>query len=176
MSRFRPEATYFQINFFFSLKVFNMFHRLITSFSKRLLSSISIPGDGMEFVKSALHKDNIKIATLIGGGLIVGGGLVVEGSFVLYKVIENAKELKELEIRIFKEMKENANENAKETKELAKEMRELERVIVSQFSNLQTAMISVLASPSTRRPDEIVDALRREKQSDVTSNSKRDDH
>ena len=146
-----------------------MFHRLRTSFSKRLLSSISIPGDGIEFVKSALHKDNIKIATLIGGGLIVGGSLVVEGSFVLYKVIENAKELKELEIRIFKEMKENANENAKE-------MRELERVIVSQFSNLQTAMISVLASPSTRRSDEIVDALRREKQSDVTSNSKRDDH
>ena len=148
-----------------------MFHRLITSFSKRLLSSISIPGDGIEFVKSALHKDNIKIANLIGGGLIVGGGLVVEGSFVLYKVIENAKELKELEITIFKEMKENAKENAKATKELAKEMRELEkemreleRVIVSQFSNLQTAMISVLASPSTRRPDEIVDALRREKQ------------
>ena len=81
-----------------------------------------------------------------------------------------------MEIRIFKEMKENAKEHAKETKELVKEMRELERVIVSQFSNLQTAMISVLASPSTRRPAEIVDALRREKQSDATSNSKRDDH
>ena len=59
-------------------------------------------------------------------------------------------------------------------KENAKEMKDLERVIVSQFSNLQTAMISVMASSSNRRPDEIMDALRHEKQNDVTSNSNGD--
>ena len=62
----------------------------------------------MEFVKSAFHMDNIKVATLIGAGLIVSGGLVVQGSFVVYKVLENAKELKELEIRIFDKFESNA--------------------------------------------------------------------
>ena len=65
-------------------------------------------------MKSARHKDNIKIATLIGGGLIVGGGLVVEGGFVLFKVMENAKEiikisekLNGLKIKIGKEVKDS---------------------------------------------------------------------
>jgi len=208
-----------------------MFSKLFNGlkWSKRLLSTIPTQGDGLGFVKSALHKDNIKIASLISGALIVGSGLVLQGGFVSYKVLENAKEMKDLEIKIgekfemnTKEMKDleikigekiemNAKENAKEMKDLeikigekfemiakenakemkdleikigekfemnakenAKEMKDLERVIVSQFSNLQTAMISVMASSSNRRPDEIMDALRHEKQNDVTSNSNGD--
>jgi len=75
--------------------------------------------------------------------------------------------MKDLEIKIGEKFEMNAKENAKE-------MKDLQRVIVSQFSNLQTAMISVMASSSNRRPDEIMDALRHEKQNDVTSNSNGD--
>ena len=75
------------------------------------------------------HKDNIKVATLIDGGLIVDGGLVVEGGFVLYKVLENAKDMKDLEIKIGKKFEMNAKENAKEIKDL-------ERVIVSHSLQL----------------------------------------
>ena len=148
-------------------------------------------------MKAALHKDNIKITSLISGALFVGSGLVLQGGFVSYKVLENAKELKDLEIKIGEKFEMNAKENAKEMKDLeikiakemkdleikigekfemnakenAKEMKDLERVIVSQFSNLQTAMISVMASSSNRRPDEIA-----EKHNNVTSNSNGDIH
>ena len=146
-----------------------MFSKLFNSLKwpARLLSTISTPGDGLEYAKSALHKDNIKIASLISGALIVGSGLVLQGGLISYKVLENAKELRDLEIKIGEKFEMNAKENAKE-------LRDLERVIVSQISNLQTAMTSVMASSSNRRPDEIVISLRREKHNNVTSNSKGD--
>ena len=148
-----------------------MFSKLFNclKWSKRLLSTIPTPGDGLGFVQSGLHKDNIKIVSLISGALIVGSGLVLQGGFVSYKVLENAKAMKDLEIKIGEKLEINAKENAKA-------MKDLERVIVSQFLNLQTAMISVMASSSNRRPDEIVDALRHDKNSDVTSNSNGDNH
>ena len=89
---------------------------------------------------------------------------------------KNAKEMKDLEIKIGEKFEMNAKANAKEMKDLTKEMKDLERVIVSQFSNLQTAMISVLTSSSNRQPDKIVNALQNEKHNDVTSNSNGDDH
>ena len=54
-------------------------------------------------MKSAFHKDNIKVTTLIDGELIDGGVLVVEGGF--YKVLENAKDMKDLEIKIGRNLK-----------------------------------------------------------------------
>jgi tRNA A37 threonylcarbamoyltransferase TsaD len=150
--------------------------------SMRYFSTPQQAGDGVEFMRSALHKDSIKIASLLSGGLIIGGVMVIQSGFVSYKVLENAKEMKDLEIRIGEKFDKNAKEMKdleirigekfeKNTKENAKEMKDLERVIVSQFSNLQTAMISVMASSSNRRPDEIA-----EKHNNVTSNSNGDIH
>ena len=139
-----------------------VFHRL-KFFTKRLFSTIPTPGDGMDYLKYALHKDNIKLTTLIAGGLIVGGGLVVENSFVLYKVLENTKDMKALEAKI--------ETNAKES---AKDIKALERVIVSQISDLQRAMISVLASSSDQRPVKIVKSLGSKKSPDLTSKSNGD--
>ena len=68
---------------------------------------------------------------------------------------ENAKEMKDLEVKM-KELEVNTG----------KEIKDSERVIVFHFCNLQTAVISVLASSSNRRPDEIADSLRREKHSE----------
>jgi len=157
-----------------------VFHRL-KFFTKRLFSTIPTPGDGMDYLKYALHKDNIKLTTLIAGGLIVGGGLVVENSFVLYKVLENTKDMKALEAKIETNAKENAKDmkaleakietNAKES---AKDIKALERVIVSQYSNFQTAMISVLASSSNQRPVKIVKSLGSKKSPDLTSMSNGD--
>ena len=59
---------------------------------------------------------------------------------------------------------------------IGKDMKDLERVIVSQSSNLQSAMITVLGSHSNRQLDEIVDALRCEKHNNATSSSNGDNH
>ena len=111
----------------------------------------------------SLHKDNIKITSLIAGGLLVGGGLVVKGGYVSYKVFENAKEMKDLDKKM-----------SEKFEMIAKEMKDLERFIVSNIFNIQTGMISVLASSNNLRHDEIKDAFRLEKQKDVTVKSNGD--
>ena len=98
----------------------------------RYFSTPQQAGDGMAFIRSSFHKDNIKIASLLSGALIIGGGMVIQSGFVSYKVLENAKEMKDLEIRIAEKFDMNAKEmnyleirigekfdkNAKEMKDL----------------------------------------------------------
>lgn len=149
--------------------MFSKMNHRFALFSIRLFSSIPLPGDGLEFLRSALHKDNIKVSSLIGATIALGATLIAEGVFVLYKVFDlektsntNTIALKDLEMRIGKELRSNAKENAKELKDL-------ERVIVFQFSNLQRDI------SSNRKPDEITAAaLRRENQIDKSSHTEGD--
>jgi hypothetical protein len=149
-----------------------LFHRLTSSV--RRFTTVHIPGQGWDFIKSALHKDNI----IITGAF---GGMLVEGGLVAYKTFDSAKRLTVLEQKIESSAKENSKElkaldekiesNAKEN---TKDLKDLERVFVSHFSNLQRDMIYILSSSSNRRPEEIVDALRREKQNETSSTTKED--
>jgi hypothetical protein len=126
-----------------------------TCLSKRLLSSVPSAA-GLEFVKEALHRDNIKIISLVGGGLLLGGGLVAESTYILYNVLQNAKDVKQYAKENAKDLRDIEIKMAKELREVTKEVREVERVIVNQIANLQVAMISALLSSPNRHPDEFV--------------------